>query len=242
MPNPSSSHQTLTITYVGQKHQVPVDREFVFGRSGDLVIDADNRLLHRQLGRLLHVNGLWYLHNCGQTIPLIITDDSSPSYARLAPGSRMPLPYTQAAITFSAGSASYRLCIEQPRNIDSVTSEICADLLSRTDEQTISLQRLRFNEEQLAVLKLLAEPRLKGPITSSDLPSNKELAQTLGWTLPKLVRKLDHLCAKLDRAGVNGLAPSPERTAQERRVILANTVVENGLLDNHRQALSYKPV
>jgi hypothetical protein len=25
-------------------------------------------------------------------------------------------------------------------------------------------------------------------------------------------------------------------------VILANTVVENGLLDNHRQALSYKPV
>lgn len=238
MPNPSSSYQTLTITYVGQRHQVSVDRDFVFGRSGDLVIDADNRLLHRQLGRLVHTNGLWHLHNCGQAIPLIITDDSSPSYARLAPGSRMPLPYTQSTVMFSAGSASYRLCIKRPTGIDSLRPENSANLSSRTDEQTISLQRLRFNEEQLAVLKLLAEPRFNGPITSSDLPSNKELAQSLGWTLPKLVRKLDHLCAKLNRAGVNGLVPSPERTAQERRVILANTVVENGLLDTQRQALS----
>lgn len=232
MPNPSFSPRTLTITYVGQRHQVPVDSDFVFGRSGDLVIDADNRLLHRQLGRLVYANGIWRLHNCGQSIPLIITDDSSPSYARLAPGSGMPLPYTRATVTFSAGSASYRLCIEQPAGAASLPIDNTASLLSREDEQTVSLQRCRFNEEQLAVLKLLAEPRLKGPITAADLPSNKELAQSLGWTLPKLVRKLDHLCAKLDRAGINGLVPSPDRTAQERRVILANAVVENGLLDN----------
>lgn len=230
MPELPTDDQALTITHAGQQYQVPIQDDFVFGRAGDLVIDSDNRSLHRYLGRLMHSLGMWQLHNCGQTISLIITDEDSPSYASLSPGCSMPLPYENATITFSAGHASYRLSIchkiyQEFRSTDHMSSQ-----LKRVDTRTLSLERLHFNDEQLAVLRLLAQSRLRGPITASDLPTNQDLATSLGWSLPKLVRKLDHLCAKLDRAGVDGLVPSDDKPAQQRRVVLANTVVESGII------------
>ncbi len=81
------------------------------------------------------------------------------------------------------------------------------------------------------LLRALTAQRFVGPVTAEDLPSNRQLANELGWSLPKFNRKLDHLCKKFARAGVQGVVGSAFGSATQRRVILANFVVENRLLD-----------
>ena len=88
-----------------------------------------------------------------------------------------------------------------------------------------------LNAEQAALLRLLVAPRLDGPITAADLPSNRTLAERLGWSPTKLNRKLDRLCEKFDRAGLVGLVPSEDGAASERRLRLVDSIVENGWLD-----------
>ena len=88
-----------------------------------------------------------------------------------------------------------------------------------------------FNDEQYALLERLAALRAGGPITVNDLPSNRELARDLGWTVSKLTRKLDNLCLKLDRAGVTGLVGDSAETAKIRRLRLADVALEHGLVD-----------
>ena len=79
-------------------------------------------------------------------------------------------------------------------------------------------------------MQALAAPRLDGPVAAADLLANRELAHQLGWSLSKFTRKLDNLCAKLTQAGVPGLQGSVSDVATDRRVQLANFVVEQGIV------------
>lgn len=63
------------------------------------------------------------------------------------------------------------------------------------------------------------------------IPSNRECAAALGWTLSKFNRKLDHLCDKLHRAGVRGMRGDLGLSATDRRRVLVEHVVRSGLLE-----------
>jgi len=97
-------------------------------------------------------------------------------------------------------------------------------------DATTTTGALFFNDEQFKLLSALASARVEGPIEASDIPANRELALQLGWSVSKFTRKLDNLCTKLTRAGVTGLQGSVTNVATDRRVQLANYVVEQGIV------------
>ncbi len=203
-----------------------------FGRAASLVVDACNPHLHRVAGRFVHREGRgWILENRCRTATMVVVDDDSGSYARLAPGRVMPLPFVESTIAFDAGRRRYRLAVRcNPWHEDIADEHAAAALRSRATLPHVACPPL--NDEQVALLRLLIEPRLCGPVSPAELPSNRDLAARLAWSLPKLNRKLDRLCAKFARAGIDGLVPDgTSRGASERRLHLVDAMVENAWLD-----------
>lgn len=197
---------------------------FTFGRQADLVVDQHNRHLHRILGSFHCDEGSWTLTNHGRSISLVMTDHSSGSFIRVTPGTAVPIPFAESSVQFSAGRANYRLSI---RTAEPPASTIQQRAHSGTVTATTS--SLVFNEEQLQLLEALASCRADGPITTADLPSSRQMAQMLGWSLSKFNRKLDRVCERLAKAGIPDLAGDTATSATERRLVLANYAFEQGV-------------
>ncbi len=221
---------SLTVELDATLWQFGPGDEVTFGRDADIVVDPSNLSLHRVLGRLRCADGRWHLANVGRTVSLVASDTDGASFARIAPGTDMPLPFPRTTVKFSAGRANYRLTIEVDPASWVVDSNATSPTQPTSVERTLTASGLVFNEEQFELLCALAAPRLDGPITSADLPSNRQLARQLGWSPAKLTRKLDHLCAKFARVGVNGLVGSTAGTATERRLLLADLAVEHRIV------------
>ena len=50
------------------------------------------------------------------------------------------------------------------------------------------------------------------------MPSNREVAERLGWSAAKLNRKLDYLCRRLAEHGIEGVAGDSGKRATVRRI------------------------
>lgn len=232
-----STRPTLRIEFAGRAFSVaPGDRP-TFGRTAELVID-DNRFLHRVLGEFYFDSGLWWLANVGTAIAISIHDDRSPSLSRLAPGCSMPIAFDSSRIRFEAGSASYEIIVDLVGGIGSDTAigseEVAHDPASPgTDdsddlaEMTTTTADLPLTDDQFALLRALAIPLLTG---AGSVPTNRQLASGLGWTITKWNRKLDGLCSKYAAAGVPGLHGSSDQLAKDRRSRLAEHVVHAGIV------------
>lgn len=233
----TAEDRSLFLAFDDVETRLDVGQSLTFGRSAELVIDSSNRSMHRELGRFSWADGQWHLTNLGRSITLVATDLDGASFARVTPGASVPLPFPRTAISFSAGRANYRLSAHRrPSAIDDVPDPDDHGY-EKSNDLTITASTLEFNDDQLALLGVLARLRADGPITIDDIPSNRQLAHQLGWTPSKLSRKLDHLCLKLDRAGVTGLVGDTAETAKVRRLVLANLAVEHALVDVSRDAV-----
>lgn len=221
----------LRIEFAGEEYSATPGTRFAFGRHADLSID-DNRFLHRVLGEFFFDSGLWWLANVGSAIAISIHDSDSPSLARLAPGSSMPIAFSASSLRFEAGGTSYELNIDvvgtsrpepgpAPRDIGGSDGE------PGIAEMTTTTANLPLTDDQFALLRALAAPLLTG---QENLPTNRQLASELGWTVTKWNRKLDGLCTKYSKAGVTGLHGSSDRLAKDRRSRLAEHVVDAGIV------------
>ena len=231
MDHDLDSEISLRVRFVDEDRIVAPDATLTFGRQADLVIDSVNRNMHRELGRFANEDGQWRLINLGRSITIVATDLDGASFARVVPGAAIPLPFTNTAITFSAGRANYRLTTHQPQSASSALSGELPPGYEHGNDSTITASSIVFKDEQYALLVALAQLRADGPITAEDLPSNRQLPKSLGWTPSKFTRKLDNLCLKLERAGLTGLVGDSAETARLRRLRLANAAVEQGLVE-----------
>lgn len=220
----------LRVEFAGEEYSASPGARLSFGRSADIVID-DNRFLHRVLGEFSFDTGLWWLSNVGSTIAITIADDASPSLSRLAPGASMPVAFEASSIRFEAGGTSYEVTVDVVGPIgrgadgddDLESAEGDGDLA----EMTTTTASLPLTDDQFALLTALAAPLLRG---DEALPTNRQLASGLDWTVTKWNRKLDGLCTKFSRAGVTGLHGSSDRLAKDRRARLAEHVVDAGIV------------
>ena len=221
----------LRVEYCGEEYGVAPGSTLTFGRSADIVID-DNRFLHRVLGEFRFANGLWWLANVGGSIPVTFQDGAGPSMARLAPGAAMPIAFESALIRFEAGTTTYELTVDtavRPTDVDAGDDADAEDDRDErgVSEMTTTTSNLPLTDDQFALLVALAAPTLRN---DGELPTNRDLAAGLGWTVTKLNRKLDGLCTKFAKAGVAGLHGSADRLAKDRRVRLAEHVVHAGIV------------
>ncbi|MGI9604423.1 MAG: hypothetical protein ACR2QE_21260 [Acidimicrobiales bacterium] len=228
--------RALTIELAGQTVVVEAGDEMTFGRDADLVVD-ENPYLHRHLGVFRHRNGVWWLVNVGSSIALEVGDISSPSKMTVSPGTSTPLPYQESVVRFTAGPTVYELVVTR-----SVADEV--DLVddAPTGAPTITTASIPLNLEQRQLLVALAENRLRDAgVGRSEIPTNRQVADRLGWTVTKFNRKLDYLCVKFDQLGVSGLKGDIAGLASSRRERLVDHAVTVGIIDNSDLELLDRP-
>jgi hypothetical protein len=214
----------LIVDFCGEIHEISPERVFSFGRSADLVVD-DNRYLHRVMGTCFSRDGWWWLHNAGANLPLRLEGHVGGSSMTLSPGGVVPLVLGPMTVRFSAGGTSYELSLEAQE----LDPEVPESLGSMSGDTTIDAADMPMTSEQLLLLVALAEPRLtKGP--GAEMPSNQDIIDRFGWTTTKFNRKLDNLCSKFARRGVDGLVGGAGKIAGARRQVLVEHVVSSGMV------------
>lgn len=205
----------LTVDFCGEQRRLDPAKPFTIGRKADLSVD-DNPYLHRNLARISASEGFWWLTNVGSGIALTVSDRDARVQAILSPGSALPLTFPQTVVRFSAGPTLYEVDLLLDGAIYAGAHEVHVDPSGDT-----TVGPLPLTEDQHLLLVALAERALKrGTNGVTSLPSSAEAAERLGWPLTTFNRKLDALCAKMEKAGVPGLHGGPSKLASSRRAKL----------------------
>lgn len=219
-PSDRAGDDLLRVTFGEDTRTISAGRALSFGRDADLVIDAENPYLHRVLGVFVHLDGVWWLQNVGRSIPLVVADPAGAARGEIPSGQQAAMVQRELEVRFVAGRCNYELICR-----------LAADLPLRVEAapatDTIQFGAVELNQDQRLMAAALAEPLLRGdPTWPASMPSNREVARRLGWTLTKFNRKLDYLCGRLSAAGVSGLQGGATEHASNRRLRLVEHLME----------------
>lgn len=210
---------TLKVDFCGEHHEVPDDGWLTIGREGDIVID-DNLYLHRRFLQVGRSEGLWWILNIGDQLAATVADADGRVQAWLAPQARLPVVFSHTVVRFTAGPTTYELDLHLE---DAVFSEPVS--MPETSGET-TVGPMPFTYDQRLLVVALAEPVLRQHSKgSSSVPSSAEAATRLGWTTTKFNRKLDNVCQKLAKIGVQGLHGAPGELASNRRARLVEYAI-----------------
>lgn len=215
---------TLFLDLDGEERSVAEGTSITFGRDAELVVDADNRYLHRVLGCFVSYGEIWFLQNLGRFIPLRVDDAGSASFVQIEPGDQAPVGFEEFVVRFRAGTVDYRItgAMSEPTPLE-------LGLVPASDTAEFGLASL--NAEQRLLVLALGEGRLRGqPDWVVRMPANREVAARLGWTITKFNRKLDHLCRRLAESGVEGAFGDAGDLATNRRQVLVEHAVARRLV------------
>lgn len=202
------------VDYCGEVHRLVPDRWFTIGREADLVID-DNPYLHRQFLQVGSVGDLWWLVNVGERLSATVSDAGGRIESWLGPGARVPLVFDSTFVRFLAGPTSYELEIR----LDAAPFSTPDITISDAGDTTVGM--LPFTRDQRLLIVALAEPiLLQQGRGNAVVPSSADAARRLGWALTRFNRKLDNVCQKLAKIGVQGLHGGPGELASNRRARL----------------------
>jgi hypothetical protein len=211
----------LTVEYCGEEYPLSGNRPFTIGRDADLVVDDDNAYLHRRLAELSYVDGFWWVANVGSRLSVTVSGDAGTLHAVVGPGARVPIVLPSIALLFTAGQTTYEVNVTC--DVPTFSATPAPPGHGETDH---TLGRVNLTSSQFLLVLALSECVLRrvgsGP---SDLPTNAQAAERLGWPLTTFNRKLDNVCDKFDRAGVKGLRGGRGNNATQRRARLVEYAV-----------------
>lgn len=215
----------LQVEFAGEWTTLDPSRPFVIGREGDLTVD-DNQYLHRAFLEIAFIDGLWWLTNVGTRLSATISSAGGAVQSWLSPGARLPIVFAECAIVFTAGPTTYELGV----HLEQASFEMSTEHRRRSSGET-TVMPVGLTTLQKLLLLALAEPMLRRDgVGVSELPSSSAAAKRLGWTMSRFNRKLDNVCDKLDRMGVQGLRGGVGKLASNRRARLVEYAVSSQLV------------
>ncbi len=212
----------VRVEYCGEWFDV--EGEFGIGRESDLTID-ENPYLHRRFLVIQPEGGMWWLLNVGQLLTATVSDASGAVQAWLAPGARLPIVFPKLHVMFSAGSTTYDFTIHASPDFYT-TPEPTPRASGETTIMPVVLTR---TQRQLIVS--LAEGILTQAVPGrGEIPSSKDAAARLGWSMTTFNRKLDNVCDKLAKLGVPGMRGGAGKLAVNRRARLVEYAIATHLV------------
>tara|TARA_Y100000114_G_scaffold96193_2_gene89490 strand:- start:5154 stop:5915 length:762 start_codon:yes stop_codon:yes gene_type:complete len=210
---PEVDSGAVAVEYCGEWFTVPEGAQFTIGREGDLSVD-DNPFLHRKLLRIRAFEGIWLLENVGARLAVTVTDRAGRLQSWLAPGGRLPLVFGRTTVVFTAGPTTYEVALH-------VAEPMFVETQRTAGEGTTTIGDVTFTLSQRQLIVALAEPLLAREGSGmGEIPTSAKAAARLGWNITRFNRKLDNVCDKLDRAGVQGLRGGVRSYATNRRIRL----------------------
>ncbi|KAA9087331.1 hypothetical protein F6B42_05920 [Microbacterium radiodurans] len=220
--------ESVAIEFCGEWFRPVSGRTYAIGRDADLVIDT-NPYLHRRLLAIDAEHGLWWLSNTGQSISVSLATPDGAYQAVLGPGARVPLVFPALVVMFTAGAYTYELTVHTEGARFSVRDSFPRPVDDHVGSTTIGAVALTSSQRLL--LLAMCEPILRGGLVgSSQVPTSAAAAERLGWPLTTFNRKLDNVCDKLDREGVQGLRGGVGKLATNRRARLVEHAVLSRLV------------
>ncbi|WP_232527884.1 hypothetical protein [Microbacterium suaedae] len=215
----------VKIDFAGEIFDVAPGETFTIGRDADLVVD-ENPYLHRVFLELSYAEGMWWVSNIGSRLSATISSAGGAVQSWLQPGARLPVVFEDSVVVFTAGPTTYELGVHAPAALYAVSNQVQESISGDT-----TVMPVRFTPSQKQLIVALAEPMLRREgVSVSDLPSSAAAAERLGWSMSKFNRKLDNVCDKLDRMGVQGLRGGPGKLAMNRRARLVEYAVSSQLV------------
>lgn len=215
----------LLVELAGEVVAPQPGRPFTLGRGGDLVVD-DSAHLDPTLLTLTFDGGFWWLSNTGREVNAHLSDPRGLSRVTLAPGARAPLMLGRTVVAFTAGPYRYEVNMDLARPVMELVPARASAAPSSAPGRGTS-----FTQSQLLAILAIAEPLLGRSGTGVwAVPSAVQAARRLGWPQTKFNRKVDNVCDKLDRMGVEGVKGRPGRQALGRRARLAEYALEARLV------------
>jgi len=214
----------LKIEFCGEWYDVEHPNDFHIGRESDLVID-DNPYLHRRFLRIYEDFGMWWLSNVGTLLTATVTDATGQVQAWLAPGARLPIVFPQMQVLFSAGSTTYEFTVFSSEDYFNTSAAMAGSGGSTT------IEPIPLTSTQRLLIVALAENVLRQSSPGrGEIPSSAEAAARLHWSMTTFNRKLDNVCDKLDKIGVQGLRGGKGNLATNRRLRLVEYAVATRLV------------
>jgi hypothetical protein len=221
----------LRVEYCGEWYTVEAGEPFTIGRDSDLTID-DNPYLHRTFLTLSAEYGLWWLSNVGQLLSATVSDATGSVQAWVAPGAKLPLVFQAVHVMFSAGATTYDFTVHAEEDFYNTS------LTARPFDGGTTVLPVTLTSSQRLLVVALAENLLVQPSAGrATVPSSAEAAARLGWSMTTFNRKLDNVCEKLDKIGVDGLRGGRGKLATNRRARLVEYAVATRLVSVEDLAL-----
>jgi hypothetical protein len=215
---------SVRIEFCGEWYDVDPQVPFTIGREAHLAID-DNPYLHRVFLVVQQEFGLWWLVNSGSLLSATVSDASGHVQAWLAPGAKLPIVFQAMHVMFSAGSTTYDFTVHTEQDLYNTSVSMSAPSGSTTK------MPVAFTSSQRMLVLALSEHVLRQSVPGRGMiPSSAEAAERLGWTLTAFNRKLDNVCDKLDKLGVQGLRGGKSKLATNRRARLVEYAVASRLV------------
>lgn len=215
----------LKLEFAGEWFTLDAAKPFIIGREGDLTVD-DNQYLHRQFLELRNQDGLWWLSNLGSRLSATVSSGGGAVQSWLSPGARLPIVFAECSIVFTAGPTTYEIGVHSDDAAFAMSTEHRRRSSGETTVMPVALTQL-----QKLLIVALAEPMLRRDgVGMSELPSSAAAAERLGWSMSRFNRKLDNVCDKLDRMGVQGLRGGVGKLASNRRARLVEYAVSSQLV------------
>lgn len=214
----------LKVEFCDEWYTIQPGGDFSIGRESDLTID-DNPYLHRTFLRLYEDYGMWWISNVGNLLSATVADSSGTVQAWLAPGAKLPIVFQKMHVMFSAGSTTYDFTINAEEDYFNTSAS------ASTTAGTTTILPVMLTTSQRLLVVALAEGVLTQSVPGrGSIPTSVQAAARLGWSLTTFNRKLDNVCEKLDKIGVDGLRGDKGKLATNRRARLVEYAVTTHLV------------
>ena len=215
----------LWVDYCGERYDVVAGGDgLTIGREADLSID-DNPYLHRVFLTITEEFGLWWLSNTGTLLSATVSDQTGQVQAWLAPGAKLPIVFESMNVMFSAGSTTYDFSIHSDADYYNTSSAA-----THSGGTTTMMPVTLTSSQRLLVVALCEQMLGQGQPGRGVIPSSAEAAERLGWSMTTFNRKLDNVCDKLDKLGVQGLRGGKGNLATSRRSRLVEYAIASHLV------------
>ncbi|MGP9724040.1 hypothetical protein ACT3SZ_08505 [Corynebacterium sp. AOP40-9SA-29] len=218
--------QVLIDDQIGHRVALRPGQSLTLGRAAEFPLGPDDEFMHRRFLQIWDSDGTWMITNCGKRLTANIQPRAHNSFSqsRLGPGASLPLPLGESAVVFATSVTTYELDLTVAATLKPPAGTAATGPAAGAP---LTVGELIFNEEQVNLLRALAEPLVRRPGTDlSEVPTVKDLEQTLGWSQKKVNTKIDYLSKALEGSGVTGFS-ARNGNAPTRRLALARYAQEN---------------